>query len=102
MRRIFDKANGPEIILKSYYEQIRCGLFHDGMTKKNVVISGDFPNPINYIGNQTGQNGVIKINPHQFLDKIKDDFEEYVSQLKDGSVQDIVKNFETRWKLENE
>lgn len=101
MRRIFDKANVPESILKSYYDQIRCGLFHDGMTKKNVVISGEFPNPINYIGNQNGQGGLIKINPHKFLDKIKEDFEEYVSQLKDGSVPEIVRNFETRWSLEN-
>lgn len=101
VRRIFDKTNVPESILESYYEQIRCGLFHDGITKKNVVISGDFPNPISYAGNQTEQNGVIKINPHKFLDKIKADFEEYISQLKDGSVQDTVKNFERRWELEN-
>ncbi len=99
MRRIFDKANVPEPILKSYYDQIRCGLFHDGMTKKNVVISGDFPSPISYTGNQNGQNSVIRINPHKFSDKIKEDFEKYISELKSDT--ELIKNFETRWRLEN-
>ncbi|MEK6959821.1 MAG: hypothetical protein AABX47_01490 [Nanoarchaeota archaeon] len=101
MRRIFDKEDVPKPILKSYYGQIRCGLFHDGMTKKNVVISCEFPNPISYTGSQDGQNGVIMINPHKFLDKLTEDFEGYISELKAGSDTEIIKNFETRWQLEN-
>lgn len=102
MRRIFDKADVPEVILKSYYEQIRCGLFHNGMTKKNVTISGEFQNPISYTRSQDGQNGVIRINPHKFLDKIRKDFDSYISGLKSGQDTKLIENFEKRWNLENE
>jgi len=87
VRRIFDKENVPEDILKDYYKQIRCGLFHDGMTRGNVVISGEFPDPLRYT------NGIIKINPHKFLGKIKEDFQRYVSDLEQGYDKKLIENF---------
>lgn len=91
MRRIFDIGHLPELILRDYYKQIRCGLFHDGMTKENVVISRSFQNPIEY------KNGVILINPHKFLDKVKDDFQQYITDLK--SDVDLLRNFISRFDL---
>lgn len=92
MRRIFDKADVPEEILKDYYKQVRCGLFHDGMTRKNAIISGEFPDPLRHI------NGVIRINPHKFLDKIREDFRNYIQELK--SNKKLRKNFEKRFDFE--
>ena len=94
VRRIFDKENVPEDILKDYYKQIRCGLFHDGMTRGNVVISGEFPDPLRYT------NGIIKINPHKFLGKIKEDFQRYVSDLEQGYDKKLIENFVKRFDLE--
>jgi hypothetical protein len=93
LRRIFDKENVPEDILKDYYKQIRCGLFHDGMTGNKVIISGDFQDPLRYI------NGIIKINPHRFFDKIKEDFRNYIQDLKQNI--ELQKKFEKRFDLEH-
>ncbi|MEI7719314.1 MAG: hypothetical protein WCI72_05580, partial [archaeon] len=93
MRRIFDKALVPEKILKSYYKQIRCGLFHDGMTKKDVSISRDYPYPVDY------RDGKITINPTKFLEKIKEDLVNYISELAHNET--LRRNFESRRNLEN-
>lgn len=94
MKRIFDKEEIPEEIIKKYYNQVRCGLFHDGITKKNVSISGGYNNPISYSA------GKIFINPHKFLDKIILDFKLYISQLSENL--NLRDNFERRWNLEND
>jgi len=93
MRRIFDKEDVPEKVLLDYYQQIRCGLFHDGMTRKSVFIMDDLSTPISY------NNGLIKINSHKFFDKIDADFKEYIAQLKVGNPV-LKQNFEKRWALE--
>ena len=92
MRRIFNKINVPERILKDYYKQIRCGLFHDGITKENVIISGEFQDPLRHI------NGIIRINPHKFLDKVKEDFRNYIIELENNKT--LLDNFEKRFNLE--
>lgn len=92
LRRIFDKETVPDDILKGYYKQIRCGLFHDGMTGSNVIVSRKFLDPLRYT------NGIIKINPHKFLDKIRQDFKNYIEELAwNGELQ---KSFEKRFDLE--
>jgi hypothetical protein len=90
MRRIFDKENVPKTVLSFFYDQVRCGLFHDGITKKNVLISCELPDPVRNI------NGKIMINPHKFLDKIKEDFDNYVNQLKNKENIESRTNFELR------
>ena len=92
VRRIFDKAHVPEEILKKYYQQIRCGLFHDGITKRDVSISGEYFDPLNY------DNKKILINPHKFLSKVIEDFRGYIEELKFN--QESRANFEKRWNLE--
>lgn len=92
IRRIFDKEDVPEDILKGYYKQVRCGLFHDGMTKSNVLVSGKFPDPLRHT------NGIIKINPHKLFDKIKEDFKNYILELE--SNEDLRKIFIKRFDLE--
>jgi hypothetical protein len=44
MMRIFKLRKSEQI--DKFYDQVRCGLFHDGMTKKMVTISGEYLNPI--------------------------------------------------------
>ncbi len=88
MRRIFDKENVAQNILEDFYDQVRCGLFHDAITKKNVSISGMYQNPVRNI------NGKIMINPHRFLDKIIEDFKNYIYLLSTDNV--LKENFKKR------
>jgi hypothetical protein len=92
MRRIFDKENVPKRILEDFYDQVRCGLFHDAITKKNVSISGMYPDPVRNI------NGKILINPHKFLDKVIEDFNKYILSL--SYDKKLRNNFQKRLDLE--
>jgi len=93
MRRIFNKEHVAENILKEFYHQVRCGLFHNGMTGNKVSISGQLPVPIRNDGY------AIDINPHKFLDKIISDFKDYIIQLKNPSNLKDRENFEKRYNL---
>ena len=73
--------------LKVFYKQVRCGLFHDGITGKNVLISGSYPEAV------IVDNDKICINPHEFLDKVKEDFSNYIADLKNKRKPEI-DNFE--------
>lgn len=94
IRRIFDKENVPDNISTDYYSQVRCGLFHDGMTKSNVMISGEFTNPLSY------NEGIIKINPNKFLNKVKEDFQKYLVELENNKI--LRSSFIKRFDWENE
>lgn len=61
------------------------------MTKKRVTISGEFEVPIQIVSND------IKINPHKFLDRIAEDFNKYLCDLKNINKKELRKNFELRW-----
>lgn len=87
LKRIFNlKSNNQR--LHDFYKEVRCGLFHDGMTRKKVTISCEFPTPLRITKNQ------IKINPHEFLDNVKKDFNEYINRLKNKRNKKLRKNFE--------
>lgn len=94
MKRIFPEIKqikNVDTILGNFYDQVRCGLFHDGMTKRGVTISGEFGTPVCIFSND------IKINPHKFLDRISEDLKKYISELKDKNNKELRRNFELRY-----
>lgn len=93
MKRIFNKENVRGSVLSYFYDQVRCGLFHEGITKKNVEISASFDFPVRSL------NGKIDINPYRFLDAVQSDFEKYCTELKDPNQTDQRTNFNLRWNL---
>lgn len=79
-----------DLFLNRFYEQVRCGLFHDGMTGRLVTINGKYPKPLEFL------NSEILINPYKFLDRIIKDFEKYISELKDINNRELRENFKVR------
>ncbi len=69
------------------YSQARCGLFHDGMVKGQIIISNSYAETINITHND------IFINPKKLLKDISDDFENYLETLRN--------NDEAREKFDN-
>lgn len=63
--------------LDNLYSEARCGLFHDGMVRGMIIINNSFNEPIEFENSST-----IKINPKQLLEDIKNDFQQYISQLR--------------------
>ena len=86
-KRIVD-SNTDEVNIEAFYDQVRNGLFHDGMTKGKVVIkthdgiAGDFSDP-----------DIIQIDPALLIKQIYSDFEDYIIKLNDINKTDLRENF---------
>jgi len=76
IRRIF-QLNEQDNVLNDFYSQVRCGLFHSGMTQNKVIISREYEQVIDF-----SEYNTIKINPKLFLREIRLDFNRYVRLLK--------------------
>lgn len=79
MRRIFS-INGNTDQLNDFYSQVRCGLFHSGMTRNKVIITDDDNTQII----DFSENETIKINYRMFLHKIRIDFNRYLKILRNA------------------
>ena len=77
MRRIYG-LNVEDVTLNDFYDQVRCGLFHSGMTRHKVIINNTFENIIDFT-----EHNAIKINPKKFLKKIQEDFDGYILTLRE-------------------
>lgn len=75
INKIFpNKFQNSEI--SELYREARCGLFHNGMVRGQIVINNSFNEAIKFSDNR------IKISPSKFLNEIKIDFENFISELK--------------------
>ena len=68
--------------LNKLYTKTRCGLFHNGMVKGGVIFNNSFPNHIEFMNN--GEN--IRINPTLLLRDLKDDFFNYIKELRSNNL----------------
>ena len=93
IKKIFNLSEDDNT-LDDFYSQVRCGLFHNGMTKDKVIINNGFQNPIDF-----SEQDKIKINPKLFLSKVKDDFKSYIRQLKDPRNIDERDKFDRMYKI---
>ena len=87
MKKIF---NINEREANDFYDQVRCGLFHDGITRKKVWLHNDFE-PLEFTSNN------IKVSPNKFLSVIEEDFNDYINRLKAGNDYDLINNFNKIW-----
>ncbi len=58
------------------YQQARCGIFHNGMTRGQIIISTDFADSITFTEED------IKINPKKFIKDLIYDFNNFIHILK--------------------
>ena len=85
--------------IDTLYSEVRCGLFHTGMTRGKVILSGAFDSPVSIEGDQTQQDAILKINPHKMLDRIEVHLSDYVTRLRNPEEQTMRYNFDKAWKL---
>jgi hypothetical protein len=89
IKRIFPELSDEES--DRLYKEVRCGFFHDGITRKAIFITGEQKDTF------VRQGDNLIINPHLFLDKIIKDFEKYISELKNQDSKECRTNFEKFW-----
>ena len=77
MQRIFSIEGHPDQ-LNDFYNQVRCGLFHSGMTRNRVIINRERES----LTIDFSEINVIKINYKKFYHKVRKDFEGYLKILK--------------------
>lgn len=75
MKRLYPNEYSKDQ-LEDFYDEARCGLFHDGMVRTRIIIDYGFPKSLDFDG------GDIKISPSKFLKDIKVDFENYLQELR--------------------
>ncbi len=90
LNRMFDSI--PDSALDTFYKAVRCGLFHDGFTKGAVFVSRDYTKPM-----EIDANSKILVNPTKFFQSVKQDFQDYVSKLRDSENTELRANFEEIW-----
>jgi hypothetical protein len=76
MNRIFSNSFS-ENNLSDLYTEARCGLFHNGMTQGKVIINNNFEIPVRFPDFER-----IEISPSKLLDIIKQDYANYITELK--------------------
>lgn len=89
IRRVFPEPDNHQVDLIA--SQVRHGFFHDGMIRKNIFIDASTPD----LFLQKGEN--LLINPHQYLDRVKQNFDDYIKELKDKKNVELKENFEKMW-----
>src|SRR5262245_4024869 len=94
-----------EIICDALYEQLRCGMAHDGMLRHKVFIMNNARAPITVAAPQaTGIDGgisAIVVNPALILNGIEHHFERYVTHLRNPESRQLRDNFTRTWERPN-
>jgi len=96
LTRIFGEENFREDNLDNLHRELRCGLFHNGMTGPNIRIHSSFNEPIKFTDLNT-----IEINQTQFLNKVKEDFKKYLGDLRNRENNELRNNFDIMYKFTN-
>ncbi len=109
MKRIFNLADNDDESLEKLYRAIRCGLFHDGFTKGLVYLALDFDNPEYQealrieLWKYDSEKIRFGINPKLFLAEVENDFDQYITNLREQGDQsdfeftNLRRNFEKFW-----
>lgn len=85
----------PQALFEELYDQVRCGMFHRGITKPKVIIAPTGPHPIEVIHGQNHEVLQIKLVPVSLIDAIRGHLAQYVGELRNGANGQLRANFET-------
>ena len=80
------------------YDEVRCGLYHDGKARREVVLSGDFRNPIEV----HHDSPKIWINPHLLPGEFTRHFRQFLIRLRTSGAdsehgQQFTRFFDESW-----
>jgi hypothetical protein len=95
-----DDPDTIDSAIDELYDQTRNGLFHTGITRSKVILSGEFESPVQVHIDAASKRALrIDVNPHRMLDHIEDHLAHYVMRLRDPSEQQLRENFNKAWML---
>lgn len=77
-----EKKRHVRWFLRSLYKNLRCGLYHQGMTRAGVILTGDLDQPYRFEDLGSGASRII-INPKLLVDRLHDHFNSYIETVED-------------------
>jgi hypothetical protein len=83
----------PDTLFHELYDQVRCGIFHQGITKRKVMIRPQGPHPIEVIYGAGHVVTQVEIVPINLIDSINNHLVRYVADLRNPENQDLRSNF---------
>jgi hypothetical protein len=92
LRRMFCLGNRYNSRLRHFYYDVRCGLFHDGITRPGVCIENRSPQALEITPTE------IWISPNKLFKAVRKDFRDYIALLKNAKETTLRENFEAHWK----
>jgi len=99
MKAVFPAMAGADPILFSeLYNQLRCGMFHRGITKGKVRVARGTMYPLVVVRSSTDVT-VITVDPWRLLAAVELHVKEYANQLRSGADAVLRQNFERWFKL---
>jgi len=86
-------AEESDALIGELYEQLRCGMFHDGLTREKVVISPASTHPFVVEKNEDGSLKRVTVTPVNLMHHIEMHLRGYVAQLRDPANVQLRHNF---------
>ncbi|MGB2695197.1 MAG: hypothetical protein WBD55_08430 [Dehalococcoidia bacterium] len=81
----------PETVLDLLYNEVRCGMYHAGITGPSVQLNKDLPAPLGF------REGTLTVNTDLLVLTLQDHFSRYLTRLLDPANQRLRDNFEKRF-----
>ena len=99
----YSGASNPQAVVNEIadecYRELRCGLFHEAITKSKVVLQRVPGGPSIQFQVDKASEKVVRIivDPWSFLPRVETHLADFVAKLRDPSETTLRANFETQW-----
>ncbi|MFA5031681.1 MAG: hypothetical protein WC614_01555 [bacterium] len=80
-------------VVNTLYSEMRCALYHAGMTGRGILITQDINEAISI------ESRCIYINPANLVEAAQQDFDMYIKELRDPKNIQLRTNFRKRFKI---
>lgn len=106
--RLFQGVQPPlspaqlDAVADAIYVEVRCGLFHGGMTGTRVYLTNDVPGIKVQLDPKTNTVQQVLLNPAVFVQGVVTEFRSFVARLRDPADPEhaaLKQNFEQAWHL---
>jgi len=89
-------ASESEALIGELYEQLRCGMFHDGLTREKVVISPASHYAFSIEKDEAEKLKRVTVTPVNLMHHLEAHLREYTRQLRDPANVQLRQNF-AKW-----
>jgi hypothetical protein len=92
-----DLSASENDVLDAFYNRVRNGLYHFGITRSKVSFINDIPGSFGF----QKENGELVISPEKFIEDIAIRFEVFSKELQNPINVELRRNFEARFDHDN-